>query len=139
MSDTVMWWVLAAILVALELSTGTFYLLLLAAGAVAGAVAAMFGLEFSVQLVFAAIVGGMGCLLLARWRRQRAAGAGSVSDMHLDRDATLMVEAWDAQCTAQVRHRGANWTAVLAPGQVATPGAFRIKDIQGNRLVLEKL
>jgi membrane protein implicated in regulation of membrane protease activity len=121
MSDTVMWWVLAAILVALELSTGTFYLLLLAAGAVAGAVAAMFGLEFSVQLVFAAII------------------AGSVSDMHLDRDATLMVEAWDAQCTAQVRHRGANWTAVLAPGQVATPGAFRIKDIQGNRLVLEKL
>jgi membrane protein implicated in regulation of membrane protease activity len=60
MSDTVMWWVLAAILVALELSTGTFYLLLLAAGAVAGAVAAMFGLEFSVQLVFAAIIGGMG-------------------------------------------------------------------------------
>ena len=44
MSDTVMWWVLAAILVALELSTGTFYLLFLAAGAVAGAVAAMFGL-----------------------------------------------------------------------------------------------
>ena len=105
----------------------------------AGAVAAMFGLEFSVQLVFAAIIGGMGCLLLARWRRQRAAGAGSVSDMHLDRDATLMAEAWDAQCTAQVRHRGANWTAVLAPGQVATPGAFRIKDIQGSPLVLEKL
>lgn len=78
MSDTVMWWVLAAILVALELSTGTFYLLLLAAGAAAGAVAAMFGLEFSVQLVFAAIVGGMGCLLLARWRRQ-ACAVSSVS------------------------------------------------------------
>lgn len=139
MSDTIMWWVMAAILVALELSTGTFYLLLLAAGAAAAGVAAMFGLEFSVQLVFAAIVGGMGCLLLARWRRQQATGHGSVADMHLDRDATLVVEAWDAQSTAQVRHRGANWTAVLAPGQVAAPGAFRIKDIKGNRLVLEKL
>ena len=35
MNDTTMWWVLAGTLVALELATGTFYLLMLGLGAVA--------------------------------------------------------------------------------------------------------
>jgi membrane protein implicated in regulation of membrane protease activity len=53
--------------------------------------------------------------------------------------ATVQVDAWDAQGTAQVKHRGAAWTAVLAPGQTATPGVHRIQAMAGNRLVLEKI
>jgi hypothetical protein len=60
-------------------------------------------------------------------------------DQHLDLGATVEVEAWDAQGTAQVQHRGAAWTALLAPGQIATPGAHRIQAMAGNRLVLEKI
>ena len=60
MNDTTMWWVLAGTLVALELATGTFYLLMLGLGAVAGALAAMAGYNNSTQLVAAALVGGAG-------------------------------------------------------------------------------
>ena len=72
MNDTTMWWVLAGTLVALELATGTFYLLMLGLGAVAGALAAMAGYNNSTQLVAAALVGGAGALLLGhRDRRTR--------------------------------------------------------------------
>jgi hypothetical protein len=57
----------------------------------------------------------------------------------LDLGATVEVDAWDAMGTAQVKHRGAGWTAVLAPGQTATPGVYRIQAMAGNRLVLEKI
>jgi membrane protein implicated in regulation of membrane protease activity len=39
-SATTVWWVLAGLAVALELATGTFYLLMLALGMAAGAIAA---------------------------------------------------------------------------------------------------
>jgi hypothetical protein len=57
----------------------------------------------------------------------------------LDLGARVEVEAWDALGTAQVKHRGAAWTAELAPGQTATPGIYRIQAMVGNRLVLEKI
>ena len=40
LQDSTLWWLLAGSLVAVELVTGTFYLLALAVGAVAGAIAA---------------------------------------------------------------------------------------------------
>jgi membrane protein implicated in regulation of membrane protease activity len=42
-SATTVWWVLAGIAVAVELATGTFYLLMLALGLAAGAVASHLG------------------------------------------------------------------------------------------------
>lgn len=139
MNDTTMWWVLAGALVALELATGTFYLLMLGLGAVAGALAAMAGYNISTQLVAAALVGGAGALLLAQWRQRQVSTATQAQDQHLDLGATVQVDAWDAQGTAQVKHRGAAWTAVLAPSQIATTGVYRIQALTGNRLVLEKI
>lgn len=138
MNDTTMWWVLAGVLVALELATGTFYLLMLSLGAVAAAVAAMAGYGMSTQLVAAALIGGAGALLLGQWRKRQAPTANEAHDQHLDLGATVEVEAWDAMGTTQVKHRGAAWTAVLAPGQTASPGVYRIQAMAGNRLVLEK-
>ena len=68
MGDATMWWVLAGVLVALELLTGTFYLLMLSLGAVAAALAALAGYGLNTQLVAAAIVGGLGAVLLGQWR-----------------------------------------------------------------------
>ncbi|MEK9804034.1 MAG: NfeD family protein, partial [Curvibacter sp.] len=50
MADTTLWWLAAGILVAAELVTGTFYLLMLALGLGAGALAADAGLAGTVQL-----------------------------------------------------------------------------------------
>jgi membrane protein implicated in regulation of membrane protease activity len=98
----------------------------------------MAGYNISTQLVAAALVGGAGALLLGQWRQRQVATDTQAHDQHLDLGATVEVEAWDAMGTAQVKHRGAAWTAVLAPGQTATPGVYRIQAMAGNRLVLEK-
>jgi membrane protein implicated in regulation of membrane protease activity len=133
-----LWWVLAGLLVVAELLSGTFYLLMLALGAVAAALAAHVGADFSVQLVAAALVGGG---TTAAWHLKRAraplsAPAASNADVNLDIGQTVMVEAWDAQGLASVRHRGAAWTARHAgPGQ-PRPGAHLIVAVHGNRLEL---
>jgi membrane protein implicated in regulation of membrane protease activity len=139
MADTTMWWVLAGVLVALELLTGTFYLLMLSLGAVAAALTAMAGHGLTTQLVVAAVIGGLGAVLLGQWRKRQTTTPQEAHDQHLDLGATVQVDAWDAQGTAQVKHRGAAWTAVLAPGQTATAGVHRIQAMAGNRLVLVKI
>ncbi len=139
MSDTTMWWVLAGVLVALELVTGTFYLLVLSLGAVAAALVAMAGHGLIAQLVAAALVGGIGAVLLGQWRKRQTTTPQEAQDQQLDLGATVQVDAWDGQGTARVLHRGSAWTAVLAPGQTAAPGVHRIQAIVGNRLVLEQV
>jgi membrane protein implicated in regulation of membrane protease activity len=139
MSNATMWWVLTGVLVALELVTGTFYLLMLGLGAAAAALAATAGLGLAAQLVAAALVGGLGALLLGQWRKRQTTTPQEAHDQHLDLGATVQVQAWDAQGTAQVKHRGTTWTAVMAPGQTPSPGVYRIQALAGNRLVLEKI
>ena len=60
------WWIAAAVLVAGELASGTFYVLMIAVGFVAGAVAAHAGAGPALQMAVAAIVGG-GAVFV--WRR----------------------------------------------------------------------
>ena len=48
------------------------------------------------------------------------------------------ISAWAADGTAQVRYRGAQWTAALMPGVAPTSGegAYRIEQVVGNRLMV---
>ena len=57
MADATVWWLATGLVVLLELFTGTFYLLMLAVGLAAGALAAHVQLGLSGQLVVAALVG----------------------------------------------------------------------------------
>ena len=57
MADATVWWLATGLVVLLELFTGTFYLLMLAVGLAAGALAAHAQLGLSGQLVVAALVG----------------------------------------------------------------------------------
>ena len=58
MSDATMWFVLAGVLVALELMTGSFYLLMLGLGALAAALAALAGHGLSGMFRFFQVAGG---------------------------------------------------------------------------------
>ena len=125
---------------ALELATGTFYLLMLAFGFAAGALAAHSGAGLQAQLVVAALVGG-GAVLALHFRRSRAPEpppARANPDVNPDVGETVYVEAWRADGTASARYRGAAWTIVAAPGTECTPGAYRVREVVGNRLVVEK-
>ena len=137
MNDTSIWWLVTGGLVAAELMSGTFYLLMLAMGATAAAVAAHLGMGLNVQLVTAALIGGSAVVL---WRQKSLRREAQVStELHLDIGETVEVIAWDANGTAQVKHRGANWTAVCTSAHTPSPGTHRIQGIQGSRLVLEKI
>lgn len=136
MTHTTLWWSLAAALVALELVSGTFYLLMLALGAAAGALAAHAGGLLPVQLAAAAGVGGLAAVLWRLWSVRRA--PAHAQPLHWDVGSTVQVDAWDAQGRAQVRHRGAVWAAVCAQPLPTPAGLHRIARIEGNTLVLEK-
>jgi membrane protein implicated in regulation of membrane protease activity len=139
MSLTTMWWVLAGVAVAVELATGTFYLLMLALGFAAGAIAGHLGWPLSSQIVTFAIVGG-GATAVWHWHRARqpaARGAAENRDVNLDISDRVHVEAWAADGTSRVKHRGSVWAARLAPGVPPQSGEHVIRAIEGNWLVLE--
>jgi membrane protein implicated in regulation of membrane protease activity len=72
MNEPTLWWVLAGSVVAVELMTGTFYLLMLSFGFVAAALAAHAGVELPGQLIAAAAFGGGSVLLGRRYRKKIA-------------------------------------------------------------------
>jgi membrane protein implicated in regulation of membrane protease activity len=141
MADSTVWWLMTGIAVAVELATGTFYLLMVAIGLAAGALAAHAGATPAYQFVVAAVIGGgaVAALHLQRGRHPASAPARSNPDVNPDIGETVHVDAWNADGTATVRHRGATWAAVAAPGSVREAGAHRVREVVGNRLVLEKV
>ncbi len=140
MSESTIWWLLAGAAVGIELMTGTFYLLMLAVGLAAAAVAAHLGLPLTWQLVTAAAVGG-GAVVLWYFIRSDQPGklpAQSNADVHIDIGEPVFVDAWNADGTTSVKYRGSNWAAITH-GQTPVTGQHRIKELMGNRLVLEKI
>jgi membrane protein implicated in regulation of membrane protease activity len=141
MADSTLWWLLAGAAVAVELLTGTFYLLMLGIGMAAGAIAAHLGLSLPSQLVFAAAVGG-GAVAAWHFVRRRHFGgapAGTDTNLHLDTGEPVQVDAWKADNTASVRYRGTTWTAVPAGGAPQGTGLHKVRSVDGSRLVLEKI
>ena len=136
LSSATLWWIAAGVLVAAELATGTFYLLMLALGCVAGAAAAYLGFGASLQLVAAAMLGGGATYAwhLKRSRQPRAAPAESNHDVNLDIGQTVQVTAWQADGSARVQYRGAQWSARLAQGGKAGLGPHIIVAVRGSEL-----
>ena len=140
-SIVTLWWVAAGIVVAAELATGTFYLLMIALGLAAGAVAGHVGFGLSMQVLLAALVGG-GATAAWHWHRARqpqSAPARENRDVNLDIGERVSVDAWAADGTARVHYRGSAWTARLAPGAAAMPGQHLVSAVEGNWLVLSPL
>ena len=140
-ASSTVWWVIVGALVAVELATGTFYLLMVALGLAAGAIAAHLGLPTSLQITTAAIVGG-GATAVWHWRRMQQPRSGPVAenrDVNLDIGERVNVTAWAADRTAKVSYRGSTWTARLQPGAPMTSGEHVVKAVEGNWLVLAPL
>jgi membrane protein implicated in regulation of membrane protease activity len=141
MTESMFWWSAAGIAVAVELATGTFYLLMLAIGLAAGALAAQAGASQPAQLLVAAVVGGGAVTALRLQRRgtPRPKAARANPDVNPDIGETLQVDAWQPDGTASVRYRGANWTVIAAPGSQHERGAHRVREVVGNKLAVEKI
>jgi membrane protein implicated in regulation of membrane protease activity len=130
------WWVASGVLVAVELASGTFYLLMLAIGTAAGAVAAHAGLSMTGQLVAAALVGGAAVVIWHQRRSRLAAGSESAGALNLDAGAHVHVDAWSPDGSARVHYRGSDWTARFGGEGPPAPGDHIILSAQGSQLVL---
>lgn len=135
-SASTLWWLLTGVLVAVELATGTFYLLMLAVGTAAGALAAHLGLGPMMQWVSAALLGA-GCTAawhLRRARAPRSALAHVNKDANLDIGETVQVAAWNADGSARVHYRGAAWTVRFTGTANPQPGPHVIVSVQSGWL-----
>ncbi|MBW8847657.1 MAG: NfeD family protein [Burkholderiales bacterium] len=134
------WWIVAGILVAAELASGTFYLLMLALGSVAGALAAHLGMAQTGQVLTAAVVGGAAVAIwhLRRSRMPAAEPAASNPDVNLDIGQSVHVDAWSAEGLAHVHYRGAAWQARFIGNAPAQGGRHVIRAIEGSCLLLDR-
>ncbi|WP_116137325.1 NfeD family protein [Trinickia diaoshuihuensis] len=132
-----LWWIGAGALIVAELLTGTFYLLMIALGFLAGAVAKLYGASLAAQCVWAAVIALAAVMLLRRSRfgRRQRRDASSNPDVVLDVGAPVQVSAW-RDGRARVPYRGAEWDVELAPGEREDAGVYEIAAVRANRLVL---
>ena len=134
-----LWWLAAGVAVAAELATGTFYLLMLALGLAAGALAAHLGLARRRRSSTAALVGGGATALVALAPRASAAPAPA-------RAATATSISTSASaCTSPPgpptarpasSYRGAAWAVRSSRARQPVPGEHVIAAVEGNWLVL---
>jgi membrane protein implicated in regulation of membrane protease activity len=141
-SPATLWWLLAAVLVALELATGTFYLLMLAIGAAVGAIATHLGATPAVQIAAGAIVAAAA---VAIWHRvhsrfsPKPKEAAENRDVNLDVGEHVSVKSWNDDKTGRTFYRGSEWLVRYDGADAPQPGEHRIVALEGNRLVVRKL
>ena len=111
-SGTVLWFILALIVAAVEMVTGTVYLL---------------------AVTLACAAAGAASWLAHLLRRRKNPQADRL--MNLDEGERIRVESVGTGGTAVVQYRGAPWIACAEEGDL-TPGTWIIARVDGTRLVL---
>lgn len=133
------WWIVTGVLVAVELATGSFYLLMLALGSAAAAFAAHLGLSLNAQLLLAAIV-GVGAVAGWHYKRRGAPArlaAAEDRDVNLDIGETVHVSDWDAEGAGSTQYRGSRWSVRYIGTGPPASGTFVIRRVEANRLLVE--
>lgn len=126
-----LWWILAAVTIAIELMLGTFYLLAVGIAFAIGGITALVGASLPVQLSVAGVLAVVLTMIAHRWRLRRVVP----SDPPLDVGQSVRVLSWKDDRTARVSYRGTQWDAELAPG-VARAEIMYIAGTRGSTLVL---
>lgn len=133
MDHSLAWAIGALALVIAELLTGTFYLLMLGVAAFGAAAAAYLGLQFSSQVIVAAIVAAAGCYGVHAYRARNR--AGQMPSIDAGKPATF--EQWIDPATrlARVHYRGAQWEALVEGTESLQPGGLvYVLNSNGNTL-----
>ena len=134
MSAYWMWWIAAAALVAAELLTGTFYLLVVGVALAFGGIAAWFDASVPMQWLIAAALGVVGTVLLQRWKRTLS--HRTPPQQGLDIGQMVQVQSWGPDGTARVAYRGSTWDAELATTAVPQAKTMYIAAMRGSVLIL---
>lgn len=126
------WIVLGFVLVIVELLTGTFYLLAIAAGVFAASLVAYTGLDVLPQAFIGSAVAIAGSVYVHHWHgAQNKTEPGQAN--FLDRGQPVVLESWVDENTGLVRvkYRGTSWDARIANTTVRpSPGTLLYIDSQ---------
>jgi len=136
LSSHIVWWITAAVLVGVELTTGTFYLLAVGAAFVIGGLVAWLGFEVWVQFAVATAASVLGIVFAHRWRKGRAEAPQMPG---LDIGQTVKVIEWREDGSARVQYRGSYWDAELAGADTPRRDTMSIKETRGSVLILTSL
>jgi len=133
MQAYLLWWILAAVLVGVELTSGTFYLLVYGLAAAAAGLAAWLGAGMVSQLLTAGVIAALGTLTLRHWKRNTDHPESTVQDMDIGQ--TVEIETWQGD-RGKVKYRGALWDAEAESAGVDSTRPLVIRAFKGNTLVL---
>lgn len=127
------WWIVAAVLIGIELVVGTFYLLAIGVAVALGGVAAWLGAGQPMQFALAGVLGVLLTIIAHRWRIARATPPPQPP---LDVGQAVQIRTWKPDGTARVAYRGADWDAELAAADTPRAETMYIVATRANTLVL---
>ena len=139
MSDYLMWLIAGLALIIIEVTMGTFYLLVLGIAAFAGALAAYFGAGALAQVACAGILAAIGLFAVQRWHRSRH--VDEQRDRSLDLGQVVTLESWLDLNSKRVRvkYRGTTWDAQLVgDANVQLNDSLYICATQGSQLQVSR-
>jgi membrane protein implicated in regulation of membrane protease activity len=132
-------------MIVMELFSGTFYLLMISLGFLAGALVAFLGGAMEFQIIVAALVGSIATIFLRQSRlitTARKVDPSRDPNVNLDIGQFVQVHEWTkvSQNTysARAMHRGAMWDIVFEGHEAPGPGSYKIIEIQGSQLIVER-
>ena len=132
-------WLLAAVvLVIVEMSSGTFYLIAVAFGLVVAGLSAYMGIGPAGQVTVAALLCTASVAAIYRWK-QGQGESNEQSNLAYDIGKSVQVVQWKDERHARVSYRGAEWDADLASTASADTArqTWSIKEIVGSLLIIE--
>ena len=127
------WFLLAIVLVGLEMATGTFYLLMVSIAMAVGGLAALLGAGMVWQLILCAVAVIAGTFFLRRWKGSQVSDTDSAS---LDIGQPVKVLKWNDDGSARVVYRGAEWDAELESADTPRDTTLHIAAVRGSALIL---
>jgi len=133
MDSYLYWFLFGLVLLALEMMTGTFYLLIVAVGMAVAGLSALLGAGMVWQLLLCALTTVAGTLIL---RRRKTASGDDTNTDNLDIGQPVKIIHWNDNGSARISYRGAEWDAELASADAPRDGQFYIVAVHGSGLVL---
>ena len=135
MAAYIIWFLLALILLAAEMATGTFYLLVLAIALATSGIAALFDLPLPMQITLGAVVGMAGTIIL---RRSKITRPESAQNQNLDIGQPVRILHWREDGTLRVIYRGAEWDAEVIAADTRRDQPLFIESMRGSTLILSQ-
>jgi membrane protein implicated in regulation of membrane protease activity len=90
--------------------------------------------------VVAAVVGAGAVLAWRAYKLSKPSGvpANANRDVNLDIGEIVHVDTWNPDGTTTVKYRGANWAVSSTGSDALTSGPYRVVEVVGSRLVVQK-